>query len=650
VIASFEFPGAEKPVQKPMIETILPAPIKEIKENQAEQIVEKSAIITVGPSGYDYTSIQEAINASWPGDTIEVYSGTYRENLNVTKQLTLLGIDDGSGKPVVDADGEIYAIRLSSDGIDLEGFDVINSHGEGAGIYVHSDDNFVWGNDVRNNGYGILTTLFHGWRSIFENNTIEKNLVGISIGSGSSIIRGNKVIENEDSGIILDELSSNNTIEKNNVSRNEGSGIALDSSFKNIIKENTVSDNGDGGIVAYGSGKNTIKSNTVDNNEGIGIGLAKSYKTYIEDNSISGSGTAIGIIESSENNTIAGNNASKNIIGISLLNSSGNILCQNRLTDNARFNAYDNGNNQWDDGIVGNYYSDLECIDRNRNGICDSEYKIPGGLSIDRYPEELVVSSIARQPLKSNPQEAESKVTAGPSVSEMKRLVPEIAPEITDEVEMQIHALKDEDSSIRAKACDALGELKDPRAVDPLIAAFRDEDSKVHVCAEFSLGDIGSSAVDPLIQALQDKDYRVRSGAAYALGGTEDQRAVMPLIRALSDEEGSVRSDAAEALSKIKDERAVEPLILALKDEEWNVRFWAENFLGRIKDKRAVEPLIKALQDNESIIREYAAKSLGEIGDSRAVDALKEALKDEDLDVQSAAKEALEKIENDSGI
>jgi HEAT repeat protein len=32
------------------------------------------------------------------------------------------------------------------------------------------------------------------------------------------------------------------------------------------------------------------------------------------------------------------------------------------------------------------------------------------------------------------------------------------------------------------------------------------------------------------------------------------------------------------------------------------------------------------------------------------VDALKEALKDEDLDVQSAAKEALEKIENDSGI
>jgi hypothetical protein len=35
---------------------------------------------TVCPAGCDFTGIQAAINASNPGDTIEVYNGTYYEN------------------------------------------------------------------------------------------------------------------------------------------------------------------------------------------------------------------------------------------------------------------------------------------------------------------------------------------------------------------------------------------------------------------------------------------------------------------------------------------------------------------------------------------------------------------------------------------
>ena len=48
-------------------------------------------------------------------------------------------------------------------------------------------------------------------------------------------------------------------------------------------------------------------------------------------------------------------------------------------------------------------------------------------------------------------------------------------------------ALKDEDKYVRGTAANALGRLKDPRAVEPLIAALRDEDWAVRWCAEASL-------------------------------------------------------------------------------------------------------------------------------------------------------------------
>ena len=106
-------------------------------------------------------SIQAAINAADPCGTIEVHSGTYNENVNVNKQLILMGIDTG---------GSGNAITLSSDGITLEGFNATNSGSwNNGGIKVtFSNNNTIKGNTASNNYNGI-----HLWSS--QNNKIYLN-------------------------------------------------------------------------------------------------------------------------------------------------------------------------------------------------------------------------------------------------------------------------------------------------------------------------------------------------------------------------------------------------------------------------------------------------------------------------------------------
>ncbi|MFQ6078745.1 MAG: HEAT repeat domain-containing protein [Thermodesulfobacteriota bacterium] len=155
---------------------------------------------------------------------------------------------------------------------------------------------------------------------------------------------------------------------------------------------------------------------------------------------------------------------------------------------------------------------------------------------------------------------------------------------------------------------------------------------------------IGKPAVEPLIAALKDEDSYIRGYAAEALGEIGDPRAVEPLIAALEDKDPSVSEKVAWALGEIKDRRAVEPLIGALHHEQLWVRRTTAEAMGKIGDRRAVEALIAAMRDEEALVRLYATEALGEIRDHRVVEPLIAALKDENWDVRRGAAEALRKI------
>jgi hypothetical protein len=106
----------------------------------------------------DYPALQAAINAATPGDTIEVHSGIYRENVKVDKRLTLRGIDTGAGMPVVDAGGWVSAITIYANGVLVEGFITTNS-GLGAGVEIGSNRNIIKNNTAINNSFSGAVSI-----------------------------------------------------------------------------------------------------------------------------------------------------------------------------------------------------------------------------------------------------------------------------------------------------------------------------------------------------------------------------------------------------------------------------------------------------------------------------------------------------------
>jgi hypothetical protein len=78
--------------------------------------------------------------------------------------------------------------------------------------------------------------------------------------------------------------------------------------------------------------------------------------------------------------------------------------------------------------------------------------------------------------------------------------------------------------------------------------------------------------LDGLIRAMQDPDIAVRAEAVSSLGNLGDPKAVEPLISTLDgDSDPYVRSLAAKSLGEIGDPRAMEPLRRAIKNDTMEV-------------------------------------------------------------------------------
>jgi HEAT repeat protein len=131
------------------------------------------------------------------------------------------------------------------------------------------------------------------------------------------------------------------------------------------------------------------------------------------------------------------------------------------------------------------------------------------------------------------------------------------------------------EESLRAVIVEALGKIKDPEAVEPLVKALNDPDESVQYNAVIALGEIGDSrAVGPLVKvALTEKLAEVR------LPGGEGS-AMVDVYGVY----GQFRMAAANALKKIGGYEAIAELARALKSENDKTREMADEALKILRE------------------------------------------------------------------
>jgi nitrous oxidase accessory protein len=332
-------------------------------------------------------AIQDAIDSALPGDTVEVQPGLYRENVDVTKAISLRGI----GYPIIDANDGASAIILSSNGIILTGFNATNS--SNSGIEVESNDNILVDNIAFDNDYCGIELKDSCNNTLLKNNLRENGAAGIELDDSlNNTLKGNIAERNGEAGIELEDCG-HNSIQENIAINNSNDGIELLASFENVVVQNTVSENKDGICLEEKSINNTIRNNSIIDNHVDGIQLRDSSGNIIERNELARNSKGV-FLEFCRENILRDNNVRGNLNGVHFnYYSTKNKIFHNNLFNNSNFDAYDesSGTNQWDDGTVGNHYSDsimreLDCDDAGDDGICNKSLSIPGGSSMDRYP------------------------------------------------------------------------------------------------------------------------------------------------------------------------------------------------------------------------------------------------------------------------
>ncbi len=338
--------------------------------------VTDARIITVGhTTEADYWTIQEGVDAAASyGDTIQVFFGTYNENVVITKSLILQS--DDKTRTIIDGGGSGVVLNLTADKVLIRGFTIQNAN---TGIQILSDDNVVMDNLIKDiegkPAYGIYLSKSTG-TTIFGN-TVES--VSGKEKYGASVF-----------GIYLSSTTA--TISSNTIESLRGSysysypggsafGIYLSSSTGTIS----------GNIIESVSGGDSYYSS-----RGIayGISLKSSTDATISSNeisSISGPGTDKNIyLESCTCNTITNNTLWGSDYGVYLTSESTRNQIYNNNIMNSTHNGYDDsGDNGWDNGAKngGNYWSDYAGTDADGDGFGDSPYYIGGGTSAqDNYP------------------------------------------------------------------------------------------------------------------------------------------------------------------------------------------------------------------------------------------------------------------------
>lgn len=339
--------------------------------------------LVVSPAG-PMTSISQALRTAVDGDTIEVHSGSYYEDVVLNHSVQLIGL----GVPTIRGRGDGSVVTVVADRCVVRGFTIehtgssLENEDSGIllksrnnrvennrladvlfGIYLYdSDGNYVAGNTVRGRyarDFGDRGNGIHIWNSNY--NTLERNSVtggrdGIYVqNSYHNVIRSSQV-HNLRYGLHY-MYSDDNDFEGNAFYSNVA-GAAIMYSKRIRFRRNMFLHNR--GFASYGilfqSDEDCVAEENVIADNAVGIFMEALIGSTLKNNLIAGNDLALRVFTSAANDHFERNNVVENLSPMEVVGG--------------------HTENSWTGSTGGNYWSDYEGFDLDGDGIGDVPYRI----------------------------------------------------------------------------------------------------------------------------------------------------------------------------------------------------------------------------------------------------------------------------------
>jgi parallel beta-helix repeat protein len=406
-----------------------PAGLRPAVEALESRVVPTVLIVAKPGSHYkhDFTTIQAAVNAANPGDTIKVEPGTYQEQVTVSKNnLSLMALPanrDGTKVTIqAPASGSGALVDISGQQVTLKGFwlEGLNRLTISYGVFLHDGGSgTVAGNNI---AHLLGPTTAQAGYGIFANTTGQVTINGNTITNyhkGGIVVEGGaqaRVVNNQVIGDGPTGALAQNGIQIGDFPANSTDPYNMLQVAQALVKNNTVTGNiyantaidgfESGGILIVNQvGNVQVLKNSLTGNQD-GLFLSDVAGLDIERNDASGN-TADGILMVADrigdprtgnsltyDNVVARNNAADNgRSGIDLFDSDHNIFERNQATGNAQdgftLNTSDNNvlsNNQATDNAndgIALFWSNFNVLERNKanNNAQDGIALLPGSTS-----------------------------------------------------------------------------------------------------------------------------------------------------------------------------------------------------------------------------------------------------------------------------
>ncbi len=269
---------------------------------------------------------------------------------------------------------------------------VISGSGSDGVSLSNARDHTFYSNEFFEDGINIFGRSVYYWNThdIPLNNTVDEKSIFYLSDQEDEIISG----ETESGQIILAN-STGMIIENNEISTGD-IGMILGFSEENEIKGNDITDQRES-ITLRHSHRNRIVNNSLDSND-LGVYLVMSMRNSLSNNTIKNTALSGFVLTLSHNNLIFGNELSNNHVqSIFVSGSQGNTIYHNEIhiEEDTGFEdvslAFDNGQNTWDHGGEGNYWSNYEerypeAEESETPTVWDTPYVIDGDGNEDNYP------------------------------------------------------------------------------------------------------------------------------------------------------------------------------------------------------------------------------------------------------------------------